>query len=330
MSSFEQVRRAVEEFDRRTPLNGVIRVVHRDEVTFEQAFGWASAQLQVPNTVETKFHIASITKMFIAAAVMRLIDEGLVKLDDSPARYHADFQALDAGVTIHHLLSNTSGLADIYAVPDLRLVVEQIVRDGRPLSAYLSSMNQAFVPGERWSYSSTNFLILSYVIEVVCGQPFEAALRDLLFEPLGMRDTGEDDPFKVNPGRAYGHVRQNGIVYNAENDKLARVTGPRELFSTVTDLTLWSHALLNGQILSPDAERLTFRSYGTVDFDPNLGYGYGWFLGRNFRLIGGGTPGFRSEFWQFPDKQLTVIMLWNEQSIDSHKLFRTLRPLLFA
>lgn len=326
MSTSEQVRRIIEEFNRTTPLNGVICITGRHDIIFEKAFGLASAQLNVPNTIGTKFHIASMTKMFIAAAVMRLVDEGLLKLADSPARYDAHFQPLDTGITIHHLLSNTSGLADIYTVPDLRLVVEKIVRDGTPLSSYLSSMAPLFTPGERWGYSSTNFLILCYVIEAIRSQPFGLALREMFFEPLGMHDTGEDNPLTVNADRAYGHVTKNGIVFNAENDKLARVAAPRELFSTAGDLAVWSRALLNGQVLASDAERFTFTSYGTVDFDPNLGYGYGWFLGRNFRLIGGGTPGFRSELWQFPDKQLTVIMLWNDESIDSHALFRRLRP----
>jgi CubicO group peptidase (beta-lactamase class C family) len=143
-----------------------------------------------------------------------------------------------------------------------------------------------------------------------------------------MANTGEDDPLAVNPGRAYGHVTRNGIIAHTENDKLAGVAAPREFYATAGDLDLWCQGLLDGRVLSPKAERLSFTSHGAVDFDPGLGYGYGWFLGKNFRLIGGGTPGFRSELWQYPKQRLNVIMLWNNETINSHHLFWKLRPLL--
>lgn len=328
MNSAEAIANAIEDFHRATPLSGVVRLTIREEIIFERAFGAASVQLSAPNKTDTKFHIASITKMFIAAAVLRLADEGALDLHAHPARYHADFHAIDARVTLHHLLSNTSGLADIYRVADLRLEMDRLIRHGARFTSYLGAMEQIFAPGEKWSYSSTGFLILAYLIEAVRAQSFGAAIREMFLDPLGMANTGEDDPLAVNPGRAYGHVTRDGIVAHAENDKLAGIVAPREFYATAGDLDLWCQGLLDGRVLSPEAERLSFTSRGTVDFDPDLGYGYGWFLGKDFRLIGGGTPGFRSELWQYPEQRLNIIMLWNDETINSHRLFWKLRPLL--
>lgn len=324
----ESIADAIEDFHRATPLSGVVHLTIRGETIFERAFGAASVQLAVPNRTDTKFHIASVTKMFIAAAVLRLVDEGALDLSAHPGRYQGDFRAVDGRVTLHHLLSNTSGLADIYRVTDLRLEMGKFARDGASFTSYLGAMEQAFAPGETWSYSSTGFLMLAYLIEKVRGQPFGVAMREMFLDPLGMANTGEDDPLIINPGRAYGHVTRDGIVAHAEHDKLAGVAAPREFYATAGDLALWCQALLDGRVLSPKAERLSFTSYGAVDFDPNLGYDYGWFLGKDFRLIGGGTPGFRSELWQYPEQRLNIIMLWNNETINSHHLFWKLRPLL--
>jgi CubicO group peptidase (beta-lactamase class C family) len=143
-----------------------------------------------------------------------------------------------------------------------------------------------------------------------------------------MTSPGLDDPRKINVRRAYGHTMENGEYRNADNDKLAGIDAPGELYSTVRDLRAWCNALLNGALLSEEAERLMFTAYAAVDFDPPLSYGYGWFLGSDFRLSGGGTPGFRSEIWQYPDRKTNIIMLRNFEKVDSHKLLRTIKPLL--
>lgn len=310
------------------PLSGVLRISGPDGVILEQAHGEASRQLGVPNRPGTKFHIASATKMFIAATVLRLVDEGRLELAAHPGAYRPEFASIDARTTLHHLLSHTSGLADIYDQADLTAAMARMLADAGSFPAHLAGMPQLFSPGERWGYSSTGFLILAYIAETVAGEAFGNLLRRLFLDPIGMHDTGEDDPRLVNPGRAYGHFSFDGRAGNAEDDRLAIVSAPRELYATAADLDLWGRALYAGRALSPDAAVRSFTSYGTSTFDPTLGYGYGWFLGKSFRMIGGQAPGFRSAMWQFPERELNVIMLWNDQDVDSHLLFRRLRPLL--
>ncbi|MCE5170835.1 beta-lactamase family protein [Paenibacillus profundus] len=141
-----------------------------------------------------------------------------------------------------------------------------------------------------------------------------------------MHHTGPDNPRSIQFGRAYGQSMEQDNFINADNDKLCEVDAPRELYSTVRDLHLWCEALFSDRILSRSSMDQMFTPYHSVSFDPSLKYGYGWFLGRDFRLIGGGTPGFRSEIWQYPDENLHVIMLWNYEKVDSHKLFHTIKP----
>lgn len=319
---------AIDEYHAAQPLSGIVRISGPEGVIVERVFGAASRQLGVANRAETRFHIASATKMFIAAAVLRLCDEGRLELTAHPGSYRADFAAIDRRVTLHHLLSHTSGLADVYDVADLEAVMARLVADRGSFADYLAATPMLFEPGERWGYSSSGFLILAYVVEAVSGEAFGTLLRRWFFDPIGMHDTGEDDPRLVNPGRAYGHVTAGGRDGNAPDDRLAIVTAPRELYSTAADLDLWGRAIRAGQVLSPDMAKRSFTSYGTSTFDPTLGYGYGWFLATPFRMIGGQAPGFRSAMWQLTQPELNVIMLWNHDAVESHRLFGRLRPLL--
>jgi CubicO group peptidase (beta-lactamase class C family) len=171
-------------------------------------------------------------------------------------------------------------------------------------------------------------------LEEVTGASFDKLIGEAFLIPLGMRDTGPDDPSIVNPGRAFGHIAKDGAWFNAPNDRLAEIDGPREFYSTVADLDRWGIALLDGRVLSEAASELSFSPHARVapgsDFDPSLSYGYGWFLGDRFRWIGGMTGGFRSAMWQYPDERLNVVMLWNNERIDSQRLFRKLRPILLG
>jgi len=334
MTITEALEAAIDAYRGRPTLCGAIRISRDGRVLFERAYGAASLQLGVANTLESRFHIASMTKMLIAAAVVRLSLEGRLSLQDHPSVYVPEMSQLDPGVTLHHLLCHTAGLADVYDVPNLRWEIGAlVVRKGRLLD-YLAALPSLHPPGERWRYSSTGFLFLAYVVEQAAGAPFAKVMSDLFLSPLGLANTGTDNPFLVNPGRATGQLATSTGWRNAPNDALAEIEGPREFYSTVGDLDHWATALQRGEILSEAGMALSFTPYATVgpgfDFDPNLRYGYGWFLGDRFRWIGGMTGGFRSAMWQYAQERLNVTMLWNNERIDSHGLFAVLRPILLT
>lgn len=325
---FERIEEIIEHYGREHLLSGNVFISKEGKEIFSQSYGQASMQLNVPNGIDTKFHIASVTKMFIAAAALKLYEQGRIDLDQHPGAYVEKFKGLHPDITIHHLLSHSSGMQDIYAVPDLRLEMSRWKAENRDFIDYLLQLEQQFRPGERWAYSSTGFIMLGYILEALTGMRYEEVLDAWFFSPLQMRSTGLDHPRHINPGRAYGHTLENGTLRNADNDKLSDVDAPGELFSTVRDLDRWCEALFSGELLKQETMERMFTPYYATSFDPDLGYGYGWFLRPDVRLIGGGTPGFRSEIWHDPAHGLRVIMLWNYEKVDSHQLFHRIRPVL--
>lgn len=329
-----QLDEAIEAYPDRAHLCGAIRVSRGGEVLLNRAYGKASVQFGVDNKTSTRFHIASVTKMFVSAAVIRLVGDGRLSLKEHPSAYLPALSVLDRRITLHHLLSHTSGLADVYDRPDLRIDMASLAKRGESLLNYLTALPQLFDPGARWSYSSTGFLLLAYLLEAVAGAPFDALIRDLFLARLGMQDTGPDDPFRINPGRATGQIASDGAWQNARNDELAEIDAPREFYSTVGDLDRFGCAILAGEVLDESGLALTFTPHARIgpgsDFDSSLSYGYGWFLGEDHRMIGGMTPGFRAQMWQFPAELLNVVMLWNNERVDSGALFTTLRPILFS
>jgi CubicO group peptidase (beta-lactamase class C family) len=308
--------------------SGAVVVAKEGETIFEHAYGFASRQLNVPNTTETRFHIASLTKMVIAMAALTAVEDGLIALDERPAAYLPALSVLDEGITLHHLLCHTSGLGDVYDdVPNAPFEALKAKHDGMDLLAYLASQPQLFAPGDRWSYSSTGYLLVGFVLEQVTGTSFGTLLRDRVLDPLSMANTGVDRIHRVNRGRAYGHTFADGHFVNAGNDALSAFDeGPGELYSTVGDLKIWCDALLTGPPVSTSALRLMFSPHARIDADRS--YGYGWFLEPRKRSHGGHTPGFFSRITQFPDEQLSLILLMNASHIGPDPIIDQLTSLL--
>lgn len=226
-------------------------------------------------------------------------------------------------------MSHSSGLHDIYEIPTLHWEMSKLVFEKRDFIHYLVNLTQDYQPGKQWSYSSTGFIIMGYIIETVTSRSYEEVLESFFFTPLGLKSTGVDFPKKVNPGRAFGHSMEDGMLTNAENDRLSEITdAPGELYSTTRDLDKWCDALFKGKLLSEESLRKMVTSYYVTTFNPQWYYGFGWFLGYDFRLIGGQTPGFRSVIWHYPNSDLRIVMLWNYDKVDSHHLFSKIKPIL--
>ncbi len=316
-----------DEAEKDQSLNGAILVSQNGEVLFEKAYGYASWQLGVPNTLETKFHIASVTKMFIAMAALKLYEQGLIELRARPADYLPELAVLNKDITLHHLLSHTSGLQDIYDVPHLRFEMYRLKKEQQNLLSYLVKLPLLFPVGERWSYSSTGYILMGYIMEEVTGLSFAALMHQLILAPLSITNTGQDSPRRINPGRAYGHTMWNGELSNASNDRLSMFEeAPGELYSTVLDLKKWCDALFSCPLVSSETLKLMFTPYGQVD--QSLHYGYGCFLAPRFRMHGGGTPGFLARIRQYPEQKVSIILLFNSDHMNVEKIIKVLEPLI--
>jgi CubicO group peptidase (beta-lactamase class C family) len=327
MISKKKLTSVFEQLVKAHALSGIILISQDREVVFEKAYGFASRQLNVSNLLETKFHIASVTKMFIAMAALILYEQGQISLHEKPATYLPELAALDKKITIHHLLSHTSGLQDIYDVPHLRFEMQKLKNEQGDLLSYLVKLPALFRPGEGWSYSSTGFILMGYLMQKVTGLSFAELMKRYVLTPLSMTNTGHDIPHRINAGRAYGHTIENGHLVNADNDKLSVFEeAPGELYSTAQDLKKWCDALFDCPLVSPQTLQLMFTSHGQVD--PSLDYGYGWFLAPRFRMHGGGTPGFLSRIRQYPEQKVSIILLFNSDQTNPETILNAVEPLL--
>ncbi|MFV1988361.1 MAG: serine hydrolase [Gemmatimonadota bacterium] len=276
--------------------NGAALVVDGGEVLFRGAFGFAVLDGE-PNKVSTRFRIASITKQFTAAVVMRLAEKGQIRLDAPVREYIPEYPAPQGDViTIHHLLTHTSGIPS-YTWED-------------PLE---------FEPGTEFAYDNTGYVLLGWIIERVTGQPYEEALAELVLSPLGLEETGYDHATVPLAGHAVGYTRTLVGYEDATFIDPSLPFAAGMLYSTVDDLHRWARALVGwdeGPFEDPASAELMMT--------PNLdGYGYG--LGISFRSIGredsvrvvqhsGGIFGFATILRVFPDDGRMIILLDNTSS----------------
>ena len=184
-----------------------------------------------------------------------------------------------------------------------------------------------FPPGDGWGYSSTGYLLMGYVLERVTGADFGDLMTRHVLAPLAMTSTGLDRPRRINPGRASGHSVEDGQVVNADNDELSTFEeAPGELYSTARDLKTWCDVMFDCPLVSPQTLELMFMPHGRVD--PSLQYGYGWFLAPRFRTHGGGTPGFVSRIWQYPEQKVSIVLLFNSTHLDPDAVLGAVEPLV--
>lgn len=188
----------------RNHFTGTVLVAQDGNVLLAKGYGYANAEWETPNTLQAKFRLGSLTKQFTATAIMQLRDKGLLTLQDSICNYLRPCIAAWQPVTLHHLLSHTSGIAGYGEMPDPQThtippwTANQIATQFRdkPLD---------FAPGTRWQYSDWGYCLLGLVIESVTGKRYAQVLREQIFEPLGMHDTGYDQAETILEQRAAGY-----------------------------------------------------------------------------------------------------------------------------
>jgi CubicO group peptidase (beta-lactamase class C family) len=299
--------------------NGSALVVDDGEVLFRGAFGFASTD-GTPNELSTRFRIASLTKQFTAAVILRLVEDSLVRLDASVREYVPEYPTPQGDqVTLHHLLTHTSGIPSYTDLPEFS--GELLATPLTPGEIVALTWNDPlqFEPGTDFRYDNTGYVLLGWIIERVTGRPYDEALAELVLEPLGLGNTGYDhEPVAVS-GHAAGFTRNLDGYEDATfiDPSLPHAAGM--LFSTVDDLHRWGRGLAGwdeGPFTDPaSAERM---------MTPGLeGYGYG--VGINHRRIGredsvrviqhsGGIFGFATVLRIFPDHDRMIVLLDNTSS----------------
>lgn len=287
------------------------------KILFERGYGCANLAHQVPAAPETKFRIGSITKQFTAAAVLKLTEEGQLKLEDTLARFVPDFPR-GQEVTIRHLLTHTSGIQSYTSRPDFFSQVTVGV-EPKELIDSIKKWPYDFDPGQKWLYNNSGYFLLGAIIEKVSGKSYADYLRLTFFEPLGMQDTGVHDARTVLEQEASGYSFENGRVRKAVDWDMSKAGGAGALYSTVRDLYRWNEAVFGGKVLREATLKAAFTPVKTASDDPkemkDTGYGYGWGIStwRGAKEIShsGGLNGFVSHLLRLPEYQFTVAVLVN-------------------
>ena len=277
---------------------GSVLVAKGGSVLISKSYGYADLEWNIPNSPTTRFNIASMTKQFTAASILLLEDRGKLKTDDLVKKYLADAPASWDKITIYNLLTHTSGIPDDAAKYEPGTPDKLIFRD-RPLN---------FQPGEQWAYTDLGYIVLGYLLERVSGQTYLDFVRENIFEPLGMNDSGLTSNVDVTPRRASGYWPGGNGIENAERPDWRIGFSAGSLYSTTVDLLRWEEGLFGGKLLSPASLRKL-----TTPFRSD--YACGLHVNRvNGRLViehDGNNIGFNSDMAYYPEEQLAVIVLAN-------------------
>lgn len=297
---------------------GAAVLVARDgQILFERGYGRANIEAEAAITPETQFRIGSVTKQFTAAAILKLAEEGHLSLEDKLAKFFPDYPRGDE-VTLHHLLTHTSGIHSYTNKPEFIGTVTTPVEPAALIDSFKQDTYD-FDPGQRWLYNNSGYFLLGEIVARASGRPYGDYLEETFFAPLGMTATGVHRPDAEIPHEATGYTYQGGHFEPALNWDMSRAGGAGALYSTVRDLFRWNEAIFNGKALSESSLAAAFEPVRTrEDTEPGpkkTGYGYGWALAefRGTRVIehGGGLQGFVSQLLRLPEQKFTVVVLVN-------------------
>lgn len=314
--------------------NGTVLVAMQGRVVYERAFGFADFEWNVPNDLQTKFEIGSMTKQFTALLVLQLVNERRLRLDGHISDYLPYYRP-DTGtrVTVHELLTHTSGIPNFLTLPGFL--------DGQASRTHYSTEDFVrkfctgdleFEPGSKFKYSNSGYFILGAILERVTGQPYEALLRERIFDPLGMKNSGYAHTESLIPHRARGYERSAGSVSNARFYDMSIPFSAGALYSTVGDLYKWDQALYTDRLLPAVYRDLLFR--------PNLeNYGYGWgllvpkenqpFAGEPIPMHGGAIFGFQSLIQRMLRERDLIVLLDNTDDSTLLKIAMDIRQIIW-
>lgn len=305
--------------------SGAILVARNGQPVVSKGYGMANIELAVPNTPQTVFRLGSITKQFTAMAVMLLAERGKLSVSDSVCKHLPDCPAAWQPITVRNLLTHTSGIPNYTGFPDFgktaALTTSSVEMTGRFKDKPLD-----FAVGEKYAYSNSGYYLLGVIIERVSGKSYADFLQENIFTPLGMKQTGYDNPVRIIKNRAAGYARQGDEFVNAAPIDMTTAFAAGALYSTIEDLLIWDQALYT--------EKLASRKSLDEIFTPfKSGYGYGWSVGKKFDhqtiAHGGNIYGFSTHITRFPADRVTVIVLSNIETAPSGEIANDLSAIVF-
>jgi CubicO group peptidase (beta-lactamase class C family) len=301
-----------------------LAVVKDGRLVLAKGYGLASVELNVPVTPETVFEIGSLTKQFTATAIMMLVEQGKLGLDEKINQRLTGLPEAWKDVTVRHLLTHTSGIKSYTSLADF----PHLAITPTSLAEMVRATGQfplEFPSGQGWQYSNSGYYLLGWVVEEASGQSYPEFLNAHIFRPLGMSSTQVNDPRRLVKNRAVGYTREDGQLRNAPYVDMSWPYAAGAIVSNVIDLAKWdaaisSHRLITSSSLEQMWTPVALTSGRTVP------YGFGWDLsptnGRQTMAHGGSIPGFLTFMARYPEDRLTVIVLTNADFSEPEQITR--------
>lgn len=311
----------------------VVLVAKKGKVIYEAAFGSANLELQVPLKPDMVFQIGSVTKQFTAVGILQLVEQRKISLQDSVQQYVKDFPAKGATITIENLLTYTSGLTEYTSIESDEPFIER--RDFTPefIINYFKQAPLEFIPGSRYGYSNSNYVLLAYIIEKVTGISYHQYITEKVIKAVGLENTRFAEEKTIVPLRVTGYTRDNGFYEHCAYQTLSMGYGCGDLLSTAQDLNEWNEALLAGRLISAATLEKAYTPYQLTN-GTFSSYGYGWFIdqeaGKKCIHHEGQTSGFIAMEKYFPSEEMYLVILTNVKSGEDKTDFSDRRFKLFA
>lgn len=271
-----------------------VLVAKEGQVIYRKAFGMADLELNVPMRPEMVFRIGSITKQFTAIAILQLMEQGKLSLQDEITKYIPDYPMHGHSITIEHLLTHTSGIKSYTNVPEFEGMVRTDMTPGEVIEK-IKPLPMEFTPGTKWNYNNSGYFMLGYIIEKVSGKKYAEYLQENFFIPLGMTSSLYGDDKKIVINRASGYQPGEGGPVNADYLSMTLPYAAGSIMSTVDDLYKWNRALLENKLVKKETLELAWTGYKLTD-GKDTRYGYGWGIseihGSQAIQHGGGINGY--------------------------------------
>ena len=315
----------IKQYIEKENFQGTILVAQKGKIIHKEAYGYADRENKTENTVKTKFQIGSLTKSFVAIAVMQMVEEGLLDLNAPIKKYIPELKdELAKGMTLHHLLKNQSGL--IQSFDDLTNFEQRDISPNELLKI-INKSKLDFAAGERFQYSNLGFTLCAIAMENAAKKPYSQILNERIFKPLKMKDSGVERISNYPKGRAKGYRKTDSSEIVNDENEVSYALGAGDIYSTVEDLYKWGEALYGNKLISEKSRKTIFDG-GTKDWGY---YGYGFRIQPYQRSLeskttgtltrhGGTMDGFMSNFHQYLEDDLTVIILGNIRNFSIRKM----------
>lgn len=302
--------------------SGVVLIGKRDSVLLMASFGEASKEYNVPNNENTAFNLASMTKMFTGVAVAQLVEDGKLKFNDSIHKYLAVLPSnLTNGITVHHLLTHTSGLGS-YWTDEFQNSNHAAYRSLNDYIKFIKNEKPAFSPGTNWSYSNTGYLLLGLIIEKVSGMSYFNYVKKYIFEKAGMKNADFYEADRPNKSVATAYSKMNRYVNDSTKYSIPVFIAPVKgssaggAYASAIDLFKFSDFLINGRLIIKVSTQLIISgklSYGQPSQKKKYAYGFANQIvnGKLIVFHDGGANGISTVMDIYPDSGYTVIVLSN-------------------